>query len=96
MREEARILKDEADAAFFRRRFVPVAELNSVRPPATMRPDCGRAVPAIILSRVDLPAPDGPNSAVTPAPAWKAVSISKLPARPLMSTCRVFMRVLRR
>src|SRR4051812_35969173 len=53
----------------------------SVLPPTVMRPDCGRASPAIRLRTVLLPAPERPKSAVTPPPVANATSRAKLPTR---------------
>src|SRR5262245_51820403 len=52
-----------------------------MRPPTEMRPNSGCASPAIRFSTVDLPAPERPNSAVTPLPVAKAASRAKLPMR---------------
>ena len=41
------------------------AELNTVRLPMTMRPDCGRSRPARQRSVVVLPQPDGPSSVIS-------------------------------
>ena len=41
-------------------------ESNSTVPSSAMRPRSGATSPAIMLTMVVLPAPDGPNKAVTP------------------------------
>src|SRR6478609_9369699 len=53
----------------------------SVRPPTVMRPDSGRARPAMTFRMVVFPAPERPKSAVTPPPAVKAASSAKAPTR---------------
>src|SRR5690348_3246519 len=57
-----------------------------------MRPDSGRDRPAIRLSTVLLPAPERPNSAVTPPPVLNAASSAKLPSRQRASNSSIEAR----
>src|SRR5688572_15081677 len=56
------------------------AESNSTASSRTIRPRSGVSRPAIMLTSVVLPAPDGPNSAVTPPAAWKRATKEKSPS----------------
>ena len=67
-RIQRRVLKHQ-DA----RRIRPVDIMSS---PMTMRPACGRSSPAIKRSRVDLPQPLGPRSAMnSPGPASRSICV---------------------
>src|SRR5215212_1171824 len=61
-------------------RLTPVVESNSTVSSSTMRPRSGVTNPAIILTKVVLPAPDGPNNAVTPLFASKRTASEKSPS----------------
>src|SRR6185369_972369 len=75
---------------------MPAPLSYSVRPSTVMRPDCGRARPAIRLSTVLLPAPERPKSAVTPPPVAKAASRVKVPRRQRTSNSSIAARGARR
>src|SRR6266850_2718190 len=60
---------------------MPAALSYSVLFSTEMRPDCGRASPAMRLSTVLLPAPERPKRAVTPPPVANAASSAKAPTR---------------
>src|SRR3954467_6835351 len=68
---------------------MPAALSYSVRFSTEMRPDCGRASPAIRLSTVLLPAPERPKSAVTPPPVVNAASSAKAPMWPRTSNSSI-------
>src|SRR5262245_63935273 len=61
-----------------------------------MRPESGRARPAIRLSTVLLPAPERPKSAVTPPPVANATSSAKVPRRQRTSSSSIAARRARR
>ena len=67
MRKQPAFLEHVADAAPVRRHVDAArAESNSTVSSSTMRPRSGVTSPAIMLTSEVLPAPEGPNSAVTP------------------------------
>src|SRR3546814_13372166 len=59
------------------------APSNSICPPTEIRPSSGRSRPATMLSRLDLPEPDGPINAVRPGPAAMANASATLQAADL-------------
>src|SRR5882672_5674344 len=65
---------------------------KTASPSISMRPRSGRRIPAIALTTDVLPAPEGPNSAVTPSPASKAAFSRKTPRRRSMASLRVIAR----
>ena len=72
MREQPGILEDVADAPAMARDVDAAARCRAATAPSsTIRPRSGRSSPAIALITVVLPAPERPNSAVTPSPAVK-------------------------
>ena len=84
MREERRLLKDEADAAGLRRTARRLARCRTRASPSNrMTPASGRSRPAIWRRIVVLPAPDGPNStSIDPGrrSTSRRASIAKPPA----------------
>src|SRR5690606_15520732 len=66
-------------------RSMPRALSNSARPSTSIRPERGLTSPAMALSTVVLPAPEGPTSATTRALSSIRTSRSKRPRRSWMS-----------
>ncbi len=86
MREQAAVLENIADATAVRRHVDTLRRVEQHESSSVMRPRSGLSSPAIMLTSVVLPAPDAPNSAVTPPPVWKRAAIEKSPSRFSMST----------
>src|SRR5947207_267444 len=68
-------------------------ESNSTVSASMMRPRSGAIRPAIMLTSVVLPAPEGPNKAVTPAALAKRAAIEKPPSRFSTSTASISFSV---
>src|SRR5262249_31662620 len=66
---------------------------NSTTPSNAMCPRSGRTRPAIMLAIVVLPAPDEPNSAVTPPAASNLASSVKSPSRFPTSSANILLSV---
>ena len=64
---------------------MPPSSSNSTSPPTAIRPLSGFNRPATMLSTLVLPAPDGPNRAVSPGPARRVSVIVASPSRRLTS-----------
>src|SRR5436305_1583435 len=60
---------------------IPAAASNSVSPSTRTCPASGSTSPATMLSTLVLPAPEGPNSTVSPASATIRQAISVPPSR---------------
>src|SRR3569623_2585486 len=67
---------------------MPDAASNSVSPSTRTCPASGRNRPAIMLSTLVLPTPDGPNSTVSPSAASKRQATSLSPSRRVTSTSK--------
>src|SRR5580704_2581773 len=69
------------------------AESNSTAASIAIRPRSGATNPAIMLTSVVLPAPEGPNTPVTPFPLWKRALREKSPSRFSTSTSSMLFPV---
>src|ERR1700724_2310033 len=69
------------------------AESNSTVSSIAMRPRSGATSPEIMLTSVVLPAPEGPNTAVTPLPVWKRARREKSPSRFSTSSASILFPV---
>src|SRR5258708_1881746 len=67
-------------------RLIRAAESNSTVSSIAIRPRSGATSPEFMLTSVVLPAPEGPNTAVTPFPVWKRALRKKSPCRFSTST----------
>src|SRR6202171_5582930 len=70
-----------------------LAESNSTVSAIAIRPRSGASSPEIMLTSVVLPAPEGPNTAVTPLPVWKRALREKSPSRFWTSTASILFPV---
>src|ERR1700686_2809768 len=74
-------------------KLMPLAESNSTVSSMGMRARWGATSPEIMLTSVVLPAPEGPNTAVTPLPVWKRARRKKSPSRFSTSTASILFPV---
>src|SRR5882672_720482 len=70
---------------------MPSSAANTVSPLISMRPRSGRRMPAMALTTEVLPAPDRPNSAVTPSPVWNEAERLQAPSLRSTSTDSIFL-----
>src|ERR1700730_12300932 len=70
-----------------------LAESNSTAASITIRPRSGATSPEIMLTSVGLPAPEGPNTAVTPSRVSKRALREKSPSRFSTSTASILFPV---
>src|ERR1700736_3471286 len=70
-----------------------LAASNSTVSSIAIRPRSGATSPEIMLTSVVLPAPEGPNTAVTPLPVWKRALRKKSPSRFSTSTTSILFPV---
>src|ERR1700681_4414399 len=74
-------------------RLMRSAESNSTVSSIAIRPRSGATSPEIMLISVVLPAPEGPDTAVTPLPVWKRALRTKSPSRFSTSTPSILFPV---
>src|SRR5450432_1664314 len=74
-------------------RLMRLSESNSTVWSIVISPRSGATSPAIMLTSVVLPAPEGPNTPVTPLPLWKRALREKSPSRFSTSTPSILFPV---